>query len=445
MKFRRGLAALAGTVLIAAGQARAWEVALTVEEPLGKAGRRYVTGGVPLLAGQAKDVADLHLAQKDPSGTLVAVPAQFRELARWWRGDKSIRWVLVDFQTDLKGRERQTFVLTDARPAPLAASAAVKVQQSADAIMIDTGPAQFVVPKGKAGFTFLASAVVGGEELLDPTGEQGLVIEDMFGQKYLASAGTKSVAVIESGPMRVRVRAKGVNTAPAGKGYSKGMYQFDVFLDFYAGSATVFADVIIANNFARSVGTPCFKDASLWLKLKGGATGYSILGDRAHAGKLAAGQSVCLYQDYNGADTWRECQGYCLELDVDFHHWQFPEGQTVSFRGYKLWQRARAGEDRPGTPLDERTDQELAAGDHARGTTGVLTERGGLVVHPLNFWQQFPKGVEVFADGRVRVALFPRECKVPHFLEDCSAKGQELVLAFHAKGRPPDPAALADA
>ncbi|KPJ74609.1 MAG: hypothetical protein AMS14_05220, partial [Planctomycetes bacterium DG_20] len=144
MKFRRGLAALAGTVLIAAGQARAWEVALTVEEPLGKAGRRYVTGGVPLLAGQAKDVADLHLAQKDPSGTLVAVPAQFRELARWWRGDKSIRWVLVDFQTDLKGRERQTFVLTDARPAPLAASAAVKVQQSADAIMIDTGPAQFV-------------------------------------------------------------------------------------------------------------------------------------------------------------------------------------------------------------------------------------------------------------------------------------------------------------
>jgi hypothetical protein len=52
----------------------------------------------------------------------------------------------------------------------------------------------------------------------------------------------------------------------------------------------------------------------------------------------------------------------------------------------------------------------------------------------------------VFADGRVRIALFPGEYKVPHFLEDASAKGHEIWLQFYAKGKPaPDAAALADA
>ncbi|MDD4891758.1 MAG: hypothetical protein PHU85_17710 [Phycisphaerae bacterium] len=90
--------ALIAAALLAAlaTQARAWDVKLEVKELWGKSGHRFVSGGVPLLAGQAKEPSELRLAAKDQAGQLVAVPAQFRVLARWWRGDNSIRWVLVD-------------------------------------------------------------------------------------------------------------------------------------------------------------------------------------------------------------------------------------------------------------------------------------------------------------------------------------------------------------
>ena len=59
----------------------------------GTGGMRVVTNGVPLLQGQADDVKSL--AVIGPDGK--PVPAQFRPLARWWRGDNSLRWVLVSF------------------------------------------------------------------------------------------------------------------------------------------------------------------------------------------------------------------------------------------------------------------------------------------------------------------------------------------------------------
>jgi len=39
--------------------------------------------------------------------------AQFRELARWWSKDNSIRWVLVDFRTTVRPFETKQFFLTD--------------------------------------------------------------------------------------------------------------------------------------------------------------------------------------------------------------------------------------------------------------------------------------------------------------------------------------------
>ena len=85
-RFGAVAATLAGLTGAAGG---AWEIPLTVENP-GKAGfSPYVSSGVPLLAGQAKDPSALRLAVKGPDGKLAAIPAQFRVLARWWRGDPS--------------------------------------------------------------------------------------------------------------------------------------------------------------------------------------------------------------------------------------------------------------------------------------------------------------------------------------------------------------------
>jgi hypothetical protein len=67
-----------------------------------------------------------------------------------------------------------------------------------------------------------------------------------------------------------------------------------------------------------------------------------------------------------------------------------------------------------------------------------------MIVHTRHFWQQFPKAVEVFGDGRFRLGLFPREYRVPHFIEDTSAKGHEVIFHFYAAGKKrPAPAEVA--
>jgi len=120
---------------------------------------------------------------------------------------------------------------------------------------------------------------------------------------------------------------------------------------------------------------------------------------------------------------------------MDTSGWHKLKDTLTSFRGYKVWKRSGGKQD------------EIAAGDHARGTLHAWNDRGGVVAHIKNFWQQFPKAAEVGADGTVRLGLWPREWKWPHMLQDGSAKGHEIVLHFYATkdaaGRP-QPKAVAD-
>ncbi|HOX06998.1 MAG TPA: hypothetical protein PK280_11400 [Planctomycetota bacterium] len=427
------LLGLLATVLPAA----AWEIPLTVKNDARSGLPPFVSGGVPLVAGQAKETGDLRLAYRDREGKLVAIPAQFRVLARYWRGDpstgsgpggNSIRWVLVDYATgDVPGekvdyatsgtpRKGQTVVLTDAKLDPPAGKPAVTVQESDDAVVISTGVAKFTVSKRK--FNLLQSAVVDGEELLDPTADQGVVVEDTYGEKYYGSEGAKSVAVLESGPVRACIRAQGRNLARDGKGYSRGMYGYDVFMNFHAGSADLTLDVVFANNAQKAIGSPTFEDASLLVKLSGGATGCRVYGAGPLDSKLAAGESVCLYQDSNGAETWEQCPGYSSGTGGRYYG-----TKTVSFRGYRVLKRSAGKE------------EVLSSGDQARGVIHIFNEKGGAVLLMRNFWQQFPKAVEASADGVLRLGMFPRECVLPHYLEDASGKGHEVVLHFYAKGK----------
>jgi len=228
----------------------------------------------------------------------------------------------------------------------------------------------------------------------------------------------------------VCVRARGTHRARNGKGYSHGMYTYDVFMNFYAGSTEVYVDLVLANNPPQSIGSPTFEDASLLLKLAGQGIRYSISGEKVSAGTLQKDESVCLYQDSNGADTWERCQGYDGDLQDD--GWNYPQkGLVTSFRGFRLLKRKNGEE------------HVVGQGDHARGLVHASTDRGGVIVHTKYFWQQFPKAVEVSGNGMLRLGLFPREQKVPHFLEDTSAKGHEIILHFHPGRKGPDPESVA--
>ncbi|MHC4916709.1 MAG: hypothetical protein ACYTGB_14585, partial [Planctomycetota bacterium] len=415
---------------------------LEVAEQWGQGGPRFVSFGVPLMPGQEKDPARLSLAVRDAEGQLKAVPAQFRVLARWWRADDTIRWVLVDFKASLGNMQKKAFFLTNKKLEAAAPPSPVKVEQDEKTITVTTGPARFVIDRKK--FNLFRHVYFdenkdgnfeAGEDALAAGDDHGVVLTDMAGNRYLSSAGTTDVRVIEAGPMRVRVRARGRNAA-AGKGYSRGMYGFDVFMDFYAGSGDVKLDLVLTNSAASGIGTPTFDDASLLLKLAGGAKQYRLYGEAPLDGRLDGDASVCLYQDSNGAETWRQAKGHYGTSTSSFRGYRVlfrtPSGKwSTSHKnqgGFGTWEVAAAEE--------AGTEQLMTTGGRARGLAQLRTERGGVVVHTPHFWEQFPKGVELFADGRVRLALFPKEYKAAHWLEDACGKGHSVVLHFYNRKLP---------
>jgi hypothetical protein len=407
-----------------------FEIPLTIADTSPSGGRRFVTTGVPLMVGQVKDVAELRLAAKTGGG-LKAIPAQFRVLAKWWRFDNSIRWVLVDFQAEIGAKGKPVFVLTNRKLASPAPPAKLTVEKTAATITVSTGKARFGV--NRKAFNLLDGVWVDGKRLVTgkPTG--GGVTQDALGNRYLASAGTRSVEVIEAGPMRVRVRARGQHVNPEGKGYRPGMYGYDVFMDFYAGSADVFVDYILTNNPPKSQGSPTIEDASVTFDLTGAIARYEVRAAKEpKSGKLAAGGSVCLYQDSNGADTWAACPGFGHMHSSGF---TYPSGTVTSFRGWKLL--ARKGEAERAAKTPEGGGKEIAKGDHARGLAVASSEAGGVAVNVRNFWRLFPKAIEVGPGKTVRVSVLPREMKVLHFLEDTSGCGTEFVLRFFSVAESP--------
>ncbi|MHC4715781.1 MAG: exo-rhamnogalacturonan lyase family protein [Planctomycetota bacterium] len=401
-------------------------VELTVTEPNGLRNvRGKVSTGVPLLCGQVRDARSLRLL--DAAGR--EVTAQFRPLARWWNRDNSLRWVLVDFMTGIGPFETKTFRLTDGgRPRPHASP--LKVTAADGTITVTTGAAEFVINRKRFNLFDRIRVDLNGdgqytpdEQCLGPHDDAGSLVTDTYGRKYLSAEGTESVVVEEAGPIRVCVLAKGMHRAAGGKGYSRGMYAYEVRMHFYAGQSIVRLDPVIHNGLARPAGSPTFDDYSLRLKLNLAPEPLpfdkdhpKVLWTRVYGQApldkaLTPGQSLLLYQDSNGSETWKVNPGIRSRM----------QSELSSFRGYQIRLKADAGQ------------TVLARGDHARGLVGIGGKRFGIVIVPRYFWQQFPKAVEVGHDGAVRIGILPGEYKAPHWLDDAGAASQQMWLHFYGR------------
>ena len=436
---------LFSTLLVVSASALAGElrIPLTVAEPNGL-DRTWenVSTGVPLRPGRVSAVRQLRLL--DEQGAPVA--AQFRPLARWWRpavragsdaypdakGDNSLRWVLVDFMVRLSPSQTKQFVLSDAGGAKPAASP-LTVSQDDEHIVVTTGAAQFTINRKRFNVFDRVRLDLNGdgkyepdEQCVSPDADAGSVVEDTYGLKYFSGEGTSDVTVEESGPVRVCVLARGTHRARGGKGCSRGMYGFEVRMHFFAGKSTVRIDPLITNTGPEPNGSPTFEDYSLITRLNlepevssnpdyqpAGAKRicFRMYGSGYLDEELAGGQSAVLYQDSNGAESWRVNCGLSA-ADGD---------RLARFRGYRILRRGKDGE------------QVLASGDRARGLTLVGGKRWGVVIVPRYFWQLFPKAIEVGYDGRVRIGILPREYSAVHWIEDASAAGQELFLHFYGR------------
>ncbi len=274
------LAALAALLPCLSGWALAGEldVALTVEEPAGAARQACpVSGGVPLPWGRFK---------KDQAFGLFdggrQVPAQVLPLVV--DGQGFLRWVLVDTQVDLPAGGRKDLVLRSGA-APVAPPVALKVEQNADGVTVDTGKVRFTIARNKP-FSLFSSVEAGGKPVVtggaasytDSTKEDAV--------KACAAAAPSSIEVTDAGPMRATIKVTG---GFEGDEATKMLYVARITA--WAGQSRVYVKYSLANSNPDHYCFRYVRESRLALKLAGAGAGEAagrLLVAKTGAGRLYA-------------------------------------------------------------------------------------------------------------------------------------------------------------
>ncbi|MEJ5349166.1 MAG: hypothetical protein WHS46_10830 [Desulfosoma sp.] len=212
-------------------------------------------------------------------------------------------------------------------------------------------------------------------------------------------------SIIEDGPVRCCVKFE-TDSKPGQIGYIAWLYA-------YAGGDRIDVTVVLKNTPRTPSGPLFFKDFSVLWRRSGKE--FEIGGDRGkrYHGVIEKGKSVYLYQDSSGTDRWDK-QGEWGDKTGAY----VPSYSPISDLGYPAFKGY----------IVQSGKRELARGEQAIGWVRL----GDHGVVTRDFWQQFPKAVEVEAD-RIRVRLWPQYWKAHggvHWLDDMQRKAHDLAFFY---------------
>ena len=199
------------------------EVSLTVTEPSGVARLAWpVTSGIPMGRGAIRDPASVALvdAQGKP------LPLQTEVLTRW--PDGSIRWLLIDFPIDLAANESSVLklrygkdVVADSQQPRGAAR--VRIHETDEDVTLDTGTLRLDVSKKR--FRLLdriwhdrdGDGQYSANERVTASSGAGIELTTPDGNVYRADSGPCEVTIEQRGPLRACLRIEGHHKGPVGK------------------------------------------------------------------------------------------------------------------------------------------------------------------------------------------------------------------------------------
>ena len=175
--YRTILSFLVGTALLAVVPvplaAAAVDLSVIERQGVGRRGEP-VTFGVPLPEGALRSAEQVRLLRDGKE-----VPTQFRATGLWYP-DRSIRWLLVDFQTDIEAGSRQDYILehSDGVAPRAKPPASIRIAESDDAFSVDTGSASFRI--GKRAFDLFEEVRLGDGTVVVPTFDNKQTCYELF-------------------------------------------------------------------------------------------------------------------------------------------------------------------------------------------------------------------------------------------------------------------------
>ncbi|MCG3180725.1 MAG: hypothetical protein BIFFINMI_03088 [Phycisphaerae bacterium] len=394
-------------------------VPLTVTEHYGETRTSQpVTSGVPLPEGAFKDVDKLRLLDADGN----EVPCQFAPTVRWFR-DRSVRWVLLDFQASQPAFTLRQFSLRDDGPAKPIENPIV-VEDQADRIVVTTGPLRFAVRKKNFNLVDEAwlddsggGAFDDAHRIVSPSKSEGAMLwsnsPNLPAYRLYSSANDPDcqVAVEEAGPMRVVIKAVGRHLPDKPADASDKLLDYVIRIHAYRGQS--YLRVVYAAECKQGPSVNNFTAVDRWnvavnadlgkpdeLTYRFGNSGSDVTGtfggqDRAWL--------LC-----ESADRW-EVGG------AAYHHATegVLEGQAMSIRPLRL------------------------------GYVDLSGPQRGVMVSVRWFWQNNPKGLFVHPNGSIEAGLWPslvrKTATVTGFTSDRQAhffpgmsKTHDLLVYFHS-------------
>jgi hypothetical protein len=378
-------------------------VPLEIERPLGAAAP--VGFGVCLPQGRLREVGGGRLGE---GGEPVSV--QLETLGRWTDG--SVRWLHVDGVLPAGAAGRSDWELE--LGAEEAATRGIAVSETPASVVVDCGPARFTIDRQTGRWSG-----PGGETV-------DLVLTTNRGRRL---RGTVDEVCVEArGPVRACVRIAGR--------FVKAGLRYQVRLSFFAGTGLVQAETRLHNpRPARhpgglwdlgDAGSALFRDLSLEATLPTGEHHVSFKCDAASrepAEELSGGR-LEIYQESSGGENWRSAAHVNREGVV-----------PLRFRGYRV-----EGFESGATLRVAGSNLRHGVWRHTRAEPVVTVEgrQGAVAVAVAEFWQQFPKAVEVERD-RLSVRLFPGQFGDLFELQGGERKTHRVWFSFQRTDEGPQP------
>lgn len=384
----------------------ALDVPLTVKENADVGVNAYpVSAVIPLPRGKFTDPQALGLKGR---------PSQVEVLERWPE-DQSLRHVLAHFQTGAGAHQNTTHRFTT--PAtPTQPAEPVQLEESSDAITVDTGPLKFRV--SKTAFNLLDEVWFdddgnrifdAGEQMILSHGRNGGVFTPRDGAgtvQYDAKRERPQVTVEERGPMRAVIRVE----APAEFfSVTDHVHGFAVRIYAYAGKPFIKIDYQLQNSARNAVRSwPLYFEAlDIDFRLNF-ATNATLRFGRG-------GGNVLTMPLEGGAVIAQEMHNHFRILALN--------DATVLYDS--------------GIMKD---------GTGPEGFVDVSNTRHGVMAAVRNFWQMWPNGLAVNGAGKLSLQLFPHWSAQWHqgafspsglyWLEDMQHVIKEILLHFHGPNIP---------
>lgn len=343
------------------------QLTLAVKESLGVARVHWpVTAGVPFPQGSVRDVSAVRLIDEH-----AALPVQARVLSRW--PDGSARWVLLDWQVDLRAGQVRQFTVEPASggAAPVTrAPGAVKLRDAGDHLEVDTGPLQFAISKTR--FAIIEHVRLNGV----PVTAGPMVSFFNVDGKRIDAQPPREVKITEAGPWRARIELRGH--------YGSG-FDYVVRVEAFANQPCV----RVLHSFEQHSPEPYIFVRQIGIDLPLTLAGKAI---------YSAG----------------------VENDAPLSGEVPPGGFTLVQEDNEAFRVGASDTRRPG---------------HAAGWADLHDATRGVAVIGRYFWQEYPQGFELRPTGMTYNLWAPGP--PPAKVGMGAAKTHEMLLCFHDTHVPP--------